>query len=102
MGSNDSSLDERYPEHAKQRKVISQMDAVQSFLDAMQERGLELGETVVTRVAVFEGTEECTAVQSVRGERLTRLVNEHFGIDRSKILAEKEQMIADMAAGSLR
>lgn len=91
-------IEERYPEHAKQHKVVAQMDAIHAFLRFAQAKGIDFGETVTTRVAVFEGTEDCTAVQPVQGERLTRLICEYFGIDRSKILAEKERMIRDMAA----
>jgi hypothetical protein len=88
----------RYPEHEKQRKVTGQIDAIRTFVEFAQGKGIEFGETVTTRAAVFDGTEECTAVQEVRGERLTRLICEHFGIDRAKILAEKEQMLQEMAA----
>lgn len=91
-------LDGRYPEHVKLRKASDQIGAVRHFLEAMQEEGYELGRTVVTRVAVFEGTEDCTAIESVRGERLTAMIFEHFGVDRAKLLAEKEQMLKDMAA----
>lgn len=97
-----STLDERYPEHAKQHRIITQIDAIRDFVEFAREKGIEFGETVTTRAAVFEGTEECTAVQPVRGERLTLLICEHFEIDRSRILAEKEQMILDMAASSPR
>lgn len=88
----------RYPEHDKQRQALKEMDAIRAFVEFAQEKGVDFGRTVTTRVAVFEGTEDCTAVQPVGGEPFTKLICEHFGIDRVKILAEKEQMIADMAA----
>jgi flagellar biosynthesis regulator FlbT len=89
---------DRYPEHEKQHKVIGQIDAIRAFVEFAQDKDIEFGKTVTTRAAVFEGTEECTAVQAVRGEVLTRLIYEHFGLDRAKILAEKEQMLREIAA----
>jgi hypothetical protein len=88
----------RYPEHQKQREVLGQIDAIRAFVEFAQDRDIEFGKTVTTRAAVFEGTEECTAVQAVRGEELTRLIYEHFGLDRAKILAEKEQMLQEIAS----
>ncbi|MFE0472704.1 hypothetical protein ACFW2V_13915 [Streptomyces sp. NPDC058947] len=90
-------IEERYPEHAKQHQVITQIDAIRAFVEFAQGKEIEFGKTVTTRAAVFEGTEECTAVQPVRGESLTRLIYEHFGINRAKILAEKEQMLHEIA-----
>lgn len=91
-------VEERYPEHAKQHKVIAQIEGIRAFLAFAEEKGVDFGETVTTRVAVFEGTEDCTAVQPVRGEKLTQMICDFYGIDRAKILAEKQQMIDDMAA----
>jgi hypothetical protein len=88
----------RYPEHDKQRAALREMDAIRTFVEFAQEKGIHFGRTVTTRVAVFEGTEDCTAVQPVQGEPLTKLICEHFGIDLAKIHAEKDQMVADMAA----
>lgn len=92
------TLDERYPEHAKQHEVAALIEVIRDFTEFTQIKGIEFGETVTTRAAVFEGTEECTAVRTVRGEELTRLIYEHLGLDRAKILAEKEQMLHDMAS----
>ncbi|MEU9405555.1 hypothetical protein AB0E08_07610 [Streptomyces sp. NPDC048281] len=94
--SADATLDERYPEHAKQTKIKHLSQAIADFLEFADGKGVILGKEVVTRVAVFEGTEDCTAIEHIRGRRLTELLAEHFGIDLTKIGEEQHQMLLDM------
>lgn len=88
----------RYPEHDKQHQVIKEMDAIRDFVEFAQEKGYVFGRPDVDVTCSGDDMQTVDTVQPVGGESLTRLICEHFGIDRAKILAEKEQMISDMAA----
>lgn len=93
------SLDERYPEHAKQAKIKERSQAVYDFLQwAAYEKGHQFGRVVTERVAVFEGTEDVTSLAPAEGMALKRLLAEHFGIDLEKLNAEKLEMLDDMRA----
>ncbi|PPS89421.1 hypothetical protein [Streptomyces sp. MH60] len=88
----------RYPEHDKLTLVKDKSQAVFDFLESVGEKGIALGRTVVTRVAVFEGTEECTAVEPVEERRLQELLAGHFGVDLARLDEEKQQMLDDLVA----
>jgi hypothetical protein len=94
--STGQTLDERYPEHAKQTKIHDTSDTIYRFLQWAQEKGYDFGRTVTQRVAVFEGTEDTTAVYPAGGEELRKLLAGFFGIDLALIDAEKQQMVDDM------
>ncbi|MFE0490263.1 hypothetical protein [Streptomyces griseoaurantiacus] len=88
----------RYPEHDKLTKVKDKSQAVYDFLQFATKHGVDLGRTVTTRVAVFEGSEDCTAVQPVEGLQLQELLAKHFGVDLVKLDQEKERMIDELRA----
>lgn len=93
------SLDEpRYPEHAKQAKILHLSQGIFDFLQFAQTEGVDFGRTVTERAAVFEGTEDITAVRPVEGPELRALLAKHFGIDMNVIEDEKRQMLDDMRA----
>jgi hypothetical protein len=98
LQDTSTDLDERYPEHAKQELVKEPSQAIGRFLDWARSKDYEFGRTTVERVAVFEGTEDVTALRPIEGQQLKALLAQHFGIDLAEIAAEKEQMVADMAA----
>lgn len=94
------SLDERYPEHAKQRKIIDKSEAIHGFLEWARSRDLEFGRVVTDRVAVFEGTEDVTSLHPAEGMELKRLLADYFGLSLTTLDAEKEQMVDDLRAAN--
>ena len=88
----------RYPEHDKLDQVKGKSQAIHGFLEWVREQGFEFGRTVIERKAVFEGTEDVTVLHPVGERQLKGLLAAHFGIDLAKLEAEKDEMVADMAA----
>ncbi|MDQ1041543.1 hypothetical protein QFZ75_008045 [Streptomyces sp. V3I8] len=113
--TGQKSLDERYPEHAKQSKIIDKSQAVFEFLEWAQEKEFLFGQEIKSeRLTASEGADsaERHAVslgnlaqdsmffREVSRSELEKLVAEHFGINLTVIEAEKQQMLEDLRSAN--
>lgn len=77
-----------YPEHEKLKALGGANQIVGNFLESLSELGLELCEWVPN--SSINGGEYFATTKS-----RDQILAEHFGIDREKLEAEKEEMLED-------
>jgi hypothetical protein len=113
MTTTDTSLDERYPEHAKLNEVKGKSQAIYDFLEWAGAKGYVFGQEITTEpLTSDEGADSFERFGTALGNlaqdskffrragesTLHQLLAEHFGIDPKKLEAEKLQMLDDMRA----
>ncbi len=90
----------KYPEHEKQAKIVAESQAIGEFLDfGLAKQGLYLCEADNETYRTASGPETHFFPTH---KSIPSILAQYFGIDQTKIDAEKEQMLRDLRAQNLR
>jgi hypothetical protein len=77
-----------YPEHTRQRAVLDEAQAIGEFIDTTS--------YILAEYRVMDGWHEPRLVPATKS--IEQILADYFGIDLSKIEAEKRAILADLAA----
>lgn len=88
----EEEVAERWPEHAKQSKIVEESQAIGAFLDS------ENHPYVLAEYVIFEGRSSETLVPVSRS--IQQILADYFEIDLNKIEAEKRDMLASLTGGN--